>query len=93
MVSALGIVGPSFAFSYSELVKLPTISGVLPLSGPPVGGTLVRIIGSNFRVSGEVRFVEVDPVTLIRSSTWSLCDVQLYTDTEIRCVRHRCQSC
>ncbi|MBA2355582.1 MAG: IPT/TIG domain-containing protein [Acidobacteria bacterium] len=46
------------AFTYTS-VNPPTVTSVSPTSGPPAGGTVVTIVGSNFQNGAIVRFGSV----------------------------------
>jgi len=56
-------------FTYQP-VPAPTISGLLPTSGPAVGGTLVSIAGANFLAAATVSFggEPATPVTVTSST-------------------------
>ncbi len=85
VISVGGKSSAAVPYEYNALVQVPHIDGVFPVGGPTVGGTEVRILGSQFRLSGSVSFVEVD-ASFVRTNVSAPCVVTSYSPTEIKCV-------
>jgi hypothetical protein len=70
------VVGGASLFTYTTVVlATPTLTGVLPPSGPTLGGTLMRLTGTNL-VSGALAFIG-----------GILCsNINVVSSTEITCV-------
>jgi hypothetical protein len=85
VVTVSGKSSVALPYDYNALVQAPRIGSVFPVSGPTVGGTELRIVGSFFRQSGNVSFVEVDAANA-RTNVTAPCVVTSYGATEIRCV-------
>ena len=49
--------------------KLPQIQGLSPSAGPAVGGTMVQVVGENFKDGAEVNFGGLDASVVFKSST------------------------
>lgn len=67
-----GILSQTLAFTYGDVVSIPTVTGVSPNSGPVTGGTTITITGVGFTGATHVSFAtDIAPATVI-------------SDTEIR---------
>src|SRR6516164_2228845 len=70
VVSLLGGVGAVPAAAQPTVLTVPTVTGVSPSFGPPGGGTVVTITGTNFASGATVAFGgnAATPVTFVSST-------------------------
>ena len=69
--SGASATGPNFTFQVASTA--PTLTSVLPASGPSDGGTLVTLAGSNLDSSGvEVNFSTNRPATIVSVTSGAL---------------------
>jgi hypothetical protein len=57
VVTVVGQASAPVVYDYSEIIKPPSFFDVSPLSGPTEGGTLLTLLGSNFKDRGTVELV------------------------------------
>ena len=73
--------------SYLDLIKPPNVKSFLPVVGPLVGGTVVTVIGSGFKVNGEVYFNLLDGAGLVTGDRvacqWRDVPGMSYNDTAV----------
>jgi hypothetical protein len=65
VVTVAGQASAPVVYDYSEIIKPPAFFDASPLSGPTEGGTLLTLLGSNFKDRGTVE--------LVRGETTLLC--------------------
>jgi hypothetical protein len=54
-VTVVDLHSNTVPYNYRDIMSSPSFLSVSPLSGPPTGGTLVRLVGKNFKDRGVVR--------------------------------------